>query len=83
MSHSKAKYEKYISPTAVIGEGTMVFPGATVLEATIGNGCTIMPGAFVFPGAVLGDNVALWNGATVLPGAIVPAGTHVKGVWGE
>lgn len=78
MSHSKAKYEK-----AVIGEGTMVFPGATVLEATIGNGCTIMPGAYVFPGAVLGDNVALWNGATVLPGAIVPAGTHVKGVWGE
>ena len=49
-----------ISPSARIGEGTNVWPGATIADGVIlGKNCDIHPGVVIGPGCKLGDNVTL------------------------
>ena len=56
----------YISPTATIGQGTVVLPHAVVNTGVkIGKGCTVNCGAIVDHGCVIEDGVHLCLGAIV------------------
>ncbi len=60
--HEKA----YTAPSARIGEGTNIYPGASVGEnARIGKNCDILPGCSIGKGAVIGDNCLLYPNVTV------------------
>jgi UDP-3-O-[3-hydroxymyristoyl] glucosamine N-acyltransferase len=55
-----------ISPTAVIGEGTLVFPGAFVGHHTqIGNNCIIHPSVTIYDHCVIGNNVVMHAGTVI------------------
>jgi UDP-N-acetylbacillosamine N-acetyltransferase len=61
--------QAYVSPTAVLGAGTLVLPFACVgAGAVLGAGCLVNVGAIVDHNAVLAD------GVHVAPGGIVKAG---------
>jgi UDP-N-acetylbacillosamine N-acetyltransferase len=62
----------YVSPTAVLGEGTVVLPKAVVnTGVTVGVGCLINIGALVDHDTVIEDGVHL------APGAIVKAKNRI------
>ena len=62
----------YVSPTAVLGEGTVVLPKAVVnTGVTVGTGCIINIGALVDHDTVIEDGVHL------APGAIVKAENRI------
>ncbi len=55
-----------ISPTAVIGEGTIVMPGAFVGNHTvIGKNCTIHPNVSIYDHCVIGDDVTIHSGSVI------------------
>jgi UDP-3-O-[3-hydroxymyristoyl] glucosamine N-acyltransferase len=57
-----------VSPTASIGPGTNVFPGAYVGDrAVIGRDCDIYPGAVIGDGCRLGDSVTIYPNAVLYP----------------
>lgn len=66
-----------ISPTAKIGEGTVVMAGAVInADAVIGNHCIINTGATVDHDCKIGDY------CHVAPGVHISGGTHVgEGTW--
>lgn len=66
-----------ISPSAKIGEGTVVMAGAVVnADAVIGNHCIVNTGATVDHDCVIGDY------CHIAPGANVSGGTHIgEGTW--
>jgi UDP-3-O-[3-hydroxymyristoyl] glucosamine N-acyltransferase len=56
----------YVGPDAVVGEGTVLHPGAYVgAGARVGRDCTLLANAVVADGCVLGDRVWLNPGAVV------------------
>lgn len=58
--------QEAISPTAVIGEGTLIFPGAFVGHHTqIGKNCIIHPSVTIYDHCVLGDNVVIHAGTVI------------------
>lgn len=58
--------EKNIGVTAVIGEGTFIFPNAFVGEhVKIGSNCIIHPNATIYAYTEIGDNVIIHANATV------------------
>ena len=62
----------YVSPTAVLGEGTVVLPMAVVnTGVTVGSGCIINIGALIDHDTVIEDGVHL------APGAIVKAENRI------
>ena len=62
-----------ISPTAAIGEGTVIVPGAVVnANARIGRFC------IVNTGATIGHDVVLEDGAQVAPGANMGGGSYCE-----
>ena len=62
----------YVSPTAVLGDGTVVLPKAVVnTGVTVGDGCIINIGALVDHDTVIEDGVHL------APGAIVKAENRI------
>ena len=66
-----------ISPSAKIGEGTVVMAGAVVnADAVIGKHCIVNTGATVDHDCVIGDY------CHIAPGANVSGGTHIgEGTW--
>lgn len=73
-----------IAPSARIGEGSNIYPGAFIGEdAVIGANCDIYPGAYVGPGCRLADTVTIHAGAVLYPDVeighrcIIHAGTVI------
>ena len=66
-----------ISPTAKIGEGTVVMAGAVInADAVIGKHCIVNTGSTVDHDCVIGDY------CHIAPGAHVSGGTHIgEGTW--
>ena len=66
-----------ISPTAKIGEGTVVMAGAVInADAVIGKHCIVNTGATVDHDCVVGDY------CHIAPGASISGGTHIgDGTW--
>ncbi len=66
-----------ISPTASIGEGTVVMAGAVInADAVIGKHCIVNTGATVDHDCVIGDY------CHIAPGANISGGTHIgEGTW--
>lgn len=55
-----------ISPSATIGEGTVVMPGAFVgNHCQIGKNCVIHPNVTIYDYCVLGDNVIVHSGSVI------------------
>jgi acetyltransferase EpsM len=72
--HSSA----WVSPTATVGEGTVVMAGAVVQTgARIGEHCVINTGAIVEHDVVLGEHAQLAPGATVGGAARIGAQTYI------
>lgn len=54
------------SPSAVIGEGTYVYPGAFIgNHVTIGDGCVIHPGVTILDHCVIGNRVVIQSGTVI------------------
>lgn len=57
---------KLISDSAVIGEGTIVYPSAFIgNEVTIGKNCIIYPQVSILDHTIIGDNVVIQSGTVV------------------
>lgn len=55
-----------VSPTAEIGEGTYIMPGAFVgNHCKIGRNCVIHPNVTIYDYCVLGDNVTIHSGSVI------------------
>lgn len=58
--------DKPVSPTAKIGEGTVIMPGAFVgHHAVIGKNCVIHPNVTIYDHCVIGDNVIIHSGSVI------------------
>lgn len=58
--------EKNIGATAIIGEGTYIYPSAFVGEqVTIGKNCVIHPNATIYAYTQIGDNVIIHANSTI------------------
>ena len=56
----------HVGADSVVGEGTVLHPGAIVLErCRIGAGCVLYPGSVVREDCVLGDRVILHNNVSI------------------
>lgn len=67
-----------VSPSAVIGEGTVVMPGAIInADAVIGKHVIINSGAVVEHDCVIGDYAHISPNATLTGGVKVGRGTHI------
>jgi len=57
---------KMISDSAVIGEGSFIYPGAFIgHHVTIGKNCTIYPGVSILDHCILGDHVIVQSGTVI------------------
>lgn len=62
----KPQTDRFVSPTATIGEGTVVQYGAFVGNgARIGKNCLIHSGVVIYDGVVIGDNVVIHANAVL------------------
>ena len=69
----------YVSPTAVIGTGSMVLPMAVLnTDVTVGDGCIINIGVLVDHGTVIENGVHLAPGAIVKAENRIPADTKIE-----
>ena len=58
--------DRMISPTAVIGEGTVIQPGAFIgNDVTIGKNCLIHANASIYDHTVIGDGVIIHSNAVI------------------
>lgn len=58
--------DKMISDSAVIGEGTVIMPGAFIgHHVTIGSNCIIHPNATIYNHCIIGNNVVIHSGAVL------------------
>ncbi len=74
VAHSSA----WVSPTATVGEGSVIMAGAVVQTgARIGPHCVINTGAIVEHDAVLGEHTQLAPGATLGGGVRVGASAYI------
>ena len=57
---------KTISDTAIVGEGTIVMPGAYIgNHVTVGKNCTIHPNVTILDHCIIGDNVIIQAGTVI------------------
>lgn len=69
----------YVSPTAVIGDGTMVLPNASVgTGVRIGTGCIINMNAAVDHDCLIEDGVHVCLGAVVKSGIIIKENVKIE-----
>lgn len=69
----------YVSPSAKIGQGSIVEPNAVVhANTSIGSGCLISAGAVINHNALLEEGCHIDCNATVAARSIVKAGTKVE-----
>ncbi|MCA9103776.1 MAG: UDP-3-O-(3-hydroxymyristoyl)glucosamine N-acyltransferase [Planctomycetales bacterium] len=68
--------QAFVDPTAVIGSGATIFPGAYVgAGVVIGDGVTLHPGVCVMAGSSIGDHTTIFANAVLYEGTDV--GRHV------
>lgn len=71
-----------ISNTAVIGEGTVVMPGAFIgNNVTVGSNCIIHPNVTIYDHCIIGDNVVIHAGATIGADAFYFNGKKSRELW--
>lgn len=69
----------YVSPSALICEGTIILPGAIVhSNVKIGKGCIVSIGALIDHDAVIDDYCHINTGAVIGAGANIPPLTKVQ-----
>lgn len=74
--------EKMISDTAVIGEGTVIMPGAFIgHHVTIGSNCIIHPNVCIYNHCSIGDNVILHSGVVIGADAFYYNSKKNRDVW--
>ena len=74
--------QKPISDTAVIGEGTIIMPGAFVgNHVTIGSGCIIHPNVTIYDHTTIGNNVVIHAGASIGADAFYFNGKKNRPLW--
>lgn len=67
-----------VHASAVLGEGTSVWNGASVREdVVLGRSCIVGRGAYLGPGVQVGDNVKIQNNALVYEPAVLGDGAFV------
>ena len=55
-----------ISPTAIVGEGTIIMPGSFIgHQVTIGENCIIHPHVTIYHHCIIGNNVVIHSGAVL------------------
>jgi UDP-3-O-[3-hydroxymyristoyl] glucosamine N-acyltransferase len=71
-----------ISPSATIGEGTVVMPGTFVgNHVSIGSNCIIHPNVTIYDHCIIGDNVVIHAGASIGADAFYFNGKKNRDVW--
>lgn len=76
------KPTKMISDSAIIGEGTVVFPGAFIgNHVKIGKNCIIHPNVSVMDYCIIGDNVVIQSGTSIGSDAFYYNGKRDREVW--
>jgi UDP-3-O-[3-hydroxymyristoyl] glucosamine N-acyltransferase len=71
-----------ISPSAVIGEGTYIYPGAFIgHHVTIGRHCMIHPNVTILDHCVIGDHVVIQAGTVIGSDAFYYNGKKDREVW--
>ncbi|CAN5644703.1 UDP-3-O-(3-hydroxymyristoyl)glucosamine N-acyltransferase [soil metagenome] len=71
-----------ISASALIGEGTIVMPGAFVgNNVSIGTGCTIHPNVTIYDYTTIGNNVVIHAGASIGADAFYFNGKKNRPLW--
>lgn len=74
--------EKNINDTAVIGEGSFIYPGAFIgHHVTIGKNCIIHPNVTIGDFCVLGDNVVIQSNTAIGSSAFYYNGKKDREVW--
>lgn len=65
--NNAAEYDgAHIGKEVILGEGTVVMPGATIVgPAIIGENCTIRPGAFIRENVIIGNDSLIGNSTEV------------------
>ncbi|RZD16941.1 MAG: UDP-3-O-(3-hydroxymyristoyl)glucosamine N-acyltransferase [Candidatus Acididesulfobacter guangdongensis] len=62
----------FIDKTALIGEGTVIYPNVYIEKASrIGENCKILPGVFIGQNVIIGDNVTIYPNVTVYSKSII------------
>lgn len=57
---------KHISDTAVVGEGTFIYPNTFIgNRVTIGKNCTIYPNVTIMDNCIIGDHVIIQSGTVI------------------
>ncbi len=73
---------KAISDSAVIGEGSVIMPGAFVgNHVTIGTNCIIHPNVSIYDHCVIGNNVIIQSGTVIGSDAFYYNGKKNRDVW--
>ena len=74
--------QKSISDTAVIGNGTVIMPGAFIgNHVTIGSNCIIHPNVTIYDYTTIGNNVVIHAGASIGADAFYFNGKKDRPVW--
>ena len=64
--HTGVHHHAHVEPTATIGEGTVIYPGAYVgSRVKIGRDCVLYPNVVIYEDCILGDRVTLHSGTVV------------------
>lgn len=73
---------KPISDSAVIGEGTFLYPGVCIgNNVSVGNNCILFPGVTVLDNCIIGNNVILQSGTVIGSDAFYYNGTKDRELW--
>lgn len=71
-----------ISDTAVIGEGTFIYPNVFIgNNVQIGNNCLIHPGVSILDNCIIGNNVVIQSGTVIGSDAFYYNGKKNREVW--
>jgi UDP-3-O-[3-hydroxymyristoyl] glucosamine N-acyltransferase len=71
-----------ISDTAVIGEGTVIYPGAFIgHRVSIGNNCIIHPQVSIMDNCIIGDDVVIQAGTVIGSDAFYYNGKKNRPLW--
>lgn len=74
--------EKIISDSAIIGEGTVIYPNAFIgHQVSIGKNCIIHPGVSIMDNCIIEDNVIIQSGTVIGSDAFYYNGKKNRKLW--
>lgn len=74
--------EKIISDSAIIGEGTVIYPNAFIgHQVSIGKNCIIHPGVSIMDNCIIEDNVIIQSGTVIGSDAFYYNGKKNRELW--